>query len=118
MSLFKLKFDITYADGTAAQATTRPASDVSFERHFGITVASLFSDVPTELGAGGDLSAADKSVAMNWIGTAFKTEHTSFLAWHASRDNRTFDEWLDTVEEIEWGFAGVVDPTRPTVSAL
>lgn len=111
--MFKLKFEITYADASKATATTRPGTDVAFERRFGCSVASLFGDLPRNL----DADDPDARLEMvKWFGSAFSSEHTSFLAWHASRDSRDFDAWLDSVEEITWEMAGAPVPTQPAAS--
>lgn len=119
MALFKLEFDITYADGSKKHASTRPSTDVAFERRFGVTVASMFASIPPELASdvAGPLDDARKSAAMRWISTAFTTEQTSFLAFHAARGGDDFDVWLDGVDEIDWNFAGRVDPTQATAPA-
>jgi hypothetical protein len=108
--LFKLTFNVTYSNGDTATVTTRPAADVAFERRFGHTVASLFKDAPLD-------DSVDEVAALRWIGEAFTTEQTAFLAYAAARVDVEFDAWLDTVKSIDWVFGAPVDPTRPTPSA-
>lgn len=117
--LFRLEFTVAYADGSTATVTTRPATDVAFERKFGRSLVSLFTDVPVR--AGSDAESDEQRRAMlRWFAEQLTAEHTYFLAWHASRDARDFDTWLDGVVSINWqidrdsGASQVtVDPTSP-----
>lgn len=112
--MFKLTFDVTYANGDRATVTTRPSTEVAFERKFGRTLPSLFMGAPFDKVKGDDV---DVAAFARWFGEAFRTEWTCYLAWHASRSTVDFDEWLDTVESVDWRFHEAVDPTRPVPSA-
>lgn len=68
----KIKFDITYNDGTKAEVTAHPRSFVVFEKMH----RKSLSDSPS-------------MSAMTW------------LAWHASGMPGTFDEWIETVDDVD-----------------
>lgn len=112
--LFKLTFDVVHVDGSKMTVTTRPATEVAFERRFGRTLASLFTSAPFDKAQGDDV---DVAAFAQWFGESFRSEWTYFLAHHASRTALDFDAWLDTVDAIEWRFAEQTDPTRPVPSA-
>jgi hypothetical protein len=111
--LFTLTFDVTFANGGRETVTTRPATDVAFERKFERTLASLFMSAPLPK----DGEQPDTAAFARWFGDTFRAEWTYFLAHHASRTPLPFDEWLDTVTSIGWKFGGAVDPTQPGPSA-
>jgi hypothetical protein len=75
----RINFQITYADGSAAEATASVADQVAFEQTF------------------------DRSIAR--LGDDFRLTDACWLAWHATkRTGKTsadFDAWLNTVENIE-----------------
>lgn len=123
--LFKITFDVRYVDGSAATVTTRPATEVAFERKFDRTLTSVFmADLPLEhaeaLRAAGPDAPLDRDAAAaftQWFATSLHTEWTYFLAWHASRTGEEFDAWLDRVDEIDWKVVAQPRPTSPVAPA-
>lgn len=111
--LFTLTFDVTYTNGGRDTVKTRPATDVAFERKFDRTLASLFMSAPFPK----DGEEPDTAAFGRWFGETFRTEWTYFLAHHAARTSLPFDEWIETVDAIEWRFGERVDPTQPGPSA-
>lgn len=109
-----MEFEVKYLNGQTSTVATRPATDIAFERHFGVSVASLFTSMP--IGMVVDNQVVDQAAAMRWYGD-MKSEHSCFLAWHSSRATSTFDEWIETVDAVDWKFAKQVDPTLPAPSA-
>lgn len=92
--MINLGMTVHYQDGRKQTVSARPVTQVAFERKFSRGFASAFSSMET--------------VQLEWV---------YFLAWHAARPGLEFDEWLDTVAEIDVGGADVVDPTGPVTSA-
>lgn len=93
----RINFQITYADGTAAEATASVADQVAFEQQHDRSIARLADD--------------------------FRLTDACWLAWHAlERTNKTslaFDAWLDTVDSVEIGQGKIVPleaTTTPTGS--
>lgn len=93
----RINFTITYADGTAAEATASVADQVAFEQ------------------------ATDRSIAR--LGDDFRLTDACWLAWHAlHRTNQTakdFESWLDSVDNVEIGQGKIVpleETTTPTGS--
>lgn len=93
----RINFQITYADGTAAEATASVADQVAFEQ------------------------ATDRSIAR--LADDFRLTDACWLAWHAlKRTGKTsleFDQWLDTVDNVEIGEGRIVPlegTTTPTGS--
>lgn len=93
----RIQFTITYADGTAAEATASVADQVAFEQ------------------------ATDRSIAR--LADDFRLTDACWLAWHAShRTGKTgldFNAWLDTVDNVEIGEGRIVpleETTTPTGS--
>ena len=82
----RINFQITYADGTAAEATASVADQVAFEQATERSIARLADD--------------------------FRLTDACWLAWHAlKRTGKTqlgFDEWLDTVDNVEIGEGRIV----------
>ena len=82
----RIEFTITYADGTAAEATASVADQVAFEQATERSIARLADD--------------------------FRLTDACWLAWHAlKRTGKTqlgFDEWLDTVDNVEIGEGRIV----------
>ena len=69
----KIKFKVTTADGNSDEVTVKPAAMVAFET------------------AGNSLSDESKPVTNLYM-----------LAWYAlGKPERTFEKWLDTVDEVE-----------------
>jgi len=77
----KIDFDITYNDGKKEHVTAHPRSFVTFEK---VHRKSL-SDSPS-------------MSAMTW------------LAWHAAGAHGTFDEWIETVDDIDGDKEGEAAP--------
>ena len=93
----RINFTITYADGTAAEATASVADQVAFEQAHDRSIARLADD--------------------------FRLTDACWLAWHSlHRTARTaddFDTWLDKVENVEFGQGKIVPleaTTTPTGS--
>ena len=91
----RIAFQITYADGTAAEATASVADQVAFEQATERSIARLADD--------------------------FRLTDACWLAWHAlKRTGKTqlgFDQWLDTVDNVEIGEGRIVPleaTTTPT----
>jgi hypothetical protein len=91
----RINFTITYADGTAAEATASVADQVAFEQAHDRSIARLADD--------------------------FRLTDACWLAWHSlKRTNRTpddFDAWLDNVDNVEFGQGKIVPlegTTTPT----
>jgi hypothetical protein len=89
----RINFTITYADGTAAEATASVADQVAFEQ------------------------ANDRSIAR--LADDFRLTDACWLAWHAlHRAGKTslgFDAWLDGVDNVEFGQANIV-PLEGTIT--
>ena len=93
----RIAFHITYADGTAAEATASVADQVAFVQTTERSIARLADD--------------------------FRLTDACWLAWHAlKRTSQTqlgFDQWLDTVDNVEIGEGRIVPleaTTTPTGS--
>ena len=93
----RIQFTITYADGTAAEATASVADQVAFEQAHDRSIARLADD--------------------------FRLTDACWLAWHSlHRTNKTaddFDTWLDRVDNVEFGQGKIVPleaTTTPTGS--
>ena len=91
----RITFTITYADGTAAEATASVADQVAFEQQHDRSIARLADD--------------------------FRLTDACWLAWHSlKRTNRTgeeFDTWLERVDNVEIGQGKIVPlegTTTPT----
>lgn len=94
----RINFEITFADGTAAEATASVADQVAFEREH------------------------DRSIAR--LGDDFRLTDACWLAWHAlARTGKTsadFDTWVNTVDAVEIGeskIAPLAGTTAPTGSS-
>ena len=93
----RIEFTITFADGTAAEATASVADQVAFEQ------------------------ANDRSIAR--LADDFRITDACWLAWHAQhRTGKTqlgFDQWLNGVDNVEFGQGKIVpleETTTPTGS--
>jgi len=91
----RITFTITYADGTAAEATASVADQVAFEQSTDRSIARLADD--------------------------FRLTDACWLAWHAlhrtGKTSQTFDAWLENVENVEIGEGKIVPlegTTTPT----
>ena len=67
----KINFDVTYKDGRKARVTAHPGSFVTYEKTHRASISESAS-----------------MTAITW------------LAWHASGCPITFDEWLETTDDI------------------
>lgn len=92
--MINLAMTVHYRDEREQQVVARPVTQVAFERKFSRGFASAFSDMET--------------VQLEWV---------YFLAWHAARPGIEFDEWLESVAEIDLGVAAEVVPFDPATSA-
>ena len=93
----RINFTITYADGTAAEATASVADQVAFEQQHDRSIARLADD--------------------------FRLTDACWLAWHSlqrtSKTTASFDAWLESVESLEFGQGKIVpleETTTPTGS--
>ena len=93
----RIEFTITYADGTAAEATASVADQVAFEQSTDRSIARLADD--------------------------FRLTDACWLAWHAlqrtSKTQLTFEQWLEGVDNVEVGQGRIVPlegTTTPTGS--
>jgi hypothetical protein len=93
----RIQFTITYADGTAAEATASVADQVAFEQAHDRSIARLADD--------------------------FRLTDACWLRWHSlmrtSKTSATFDAWLESVDNVEIGQGKIVPlegPTTPTGS--
>ena len=91
----RINFTITYADGTAAEATASVADQVAFELEHDRSIARLADD--------------------------FRLTDACWLAWHSlmrtSKTSATFDAWLESVDNVEIGQGKIVPlegTTTPT----
>ncbi len=91
----RIEFTITYADGSAAEATASVADQVAFEQTHDRSIARLADD--------------------------FRLTDACWLAWHSlKRTGKTaedFDTWLDRVDNVEFGQGRIVPlegTTTPT----
>ena len=75
----QINLQIKYTDGASKEISANAADIVAFETHFQISVARLEQNV--------------------------MLTHLLYLAWHAEKrakaTDKTFEEWLETVEGIE-----------------
>jgi hypothetical protein len=82
----RIEFTITYADGTAAEATASVADQVAFEQQHDRSIARLADD--------------------------FRLTDACWLAWHSlHRTGKTgldFDAWLESVDNVEIGQGRIV----------
>lgn len=91
----RIAFQITYADGTAAEATASVADQVAFEQDTDRSIARLADD--------------------------FRLTDACWLAWHAlKRTGKTqagFDAWLELVDNVEIGESKIV-PLEATTTPI
>lgn len=85
---------VVHTDGRKIPVTVRPVTQVAFERKFSCGFMDVFSDIKT-----------------------VKFEHLCFLAFHAERPGVDFDDWLETVETIDWDVEAATAPFSPAGSA-
>lgn len=89
----RINFLVTYADGTAAEATASVADQVAFEQETDRSIARLADD--------------------------FRLTDACWLAWHAMhRKGQTgldFNAWLDNVDNVEIG-QGKIVPLEATTT--
>ena len=91
----RIQFTITYADGTAAEATASVADQVAFEQAHDRSIARLADD--------------------------FRLTDACWLAWHSlmrtSKTSALFEAWLESVDNVEIGQGKIVPlegTTTPT----
>ena len=91
----RITFTITYADGTAAEATASVADQVAFEQAHDRSIARLADD--------------------------FRLTDACWLAWHSlqrtSKTSATFDAWLESVDNVEIGQGRIV-PLEETTTPI
>jgi hypothetical protein len=91
----RINFQITYADGTAAEATASVADQVAFEQAHDRSIARLADD--------------------------FRLTDACWLAWHSlqrtSKTSATFDAWLESVDNVEIGQGRIV-PLEETTTPI
>lgn len=108
-----MTFDVTYTDGRKVEVTSRPATSVAFENKFDRTIASLFADISvSEDATPEELLEATRA----FLGT-LRDDYVYFLAWHSSKSDKPYGEWLELVDEVGWKFTETADPTLPAASA-
>ena len=90
------KYRITLNDGTVIEAPGRKADAVKFERQFHMPISKLFSE------------------------DGIYTEHIMFLGWCAVKrsnsDTPGFDDWIETVKDVDIVTGEEVPPTEPSSS--
>ena len=74
----KLLLKVEMDDGQVLEAPVRPRTQVAFERHF-----TKLEGKPVRL---------DEGVSM---------EHLYWLAWHSLKIGESFEQWLETVDEVK-----------------
>jgi hypothetical protein len=91
----RIAFQITYADGTAAEATASVADQVAFEQAHDRSIARLADD--------------------------FRLTDACWLAWHSlqrtSKTSASFDSWLESVDNVEIG-QGKIVPLEETTTPI
>jgi hypothetical protein len=91
----RIQFTITYADGTAAEATASVADQVAFEQAHDRSIARLADD--------------------------FRLTDACWLAWHSlkrtSKTQADFDAWLEGVDNVEIG-QGKIVPLEETTTPI
>lgn len=88
-----LKITVKYGNGGSSTVDVKPRSQIAFERKFDVGITAAFG-------------AAE----------GLRFEHIYFLAWHASKSSADFDDWLDTVDGIDFEVGANADPTPPVPS--
>lgn len=89
----RIKYAVTYTDGSRIEAFQTVAAEVAFERRFDVSVTDLMLKTRAE-----------------WI---------YYIAWKSSKSGDEFDAWLDRVDtidvadETDEGEADPLDPTPP-----
>jgi hypothetical protein len=111
--MMRLQFSVTYLDGRKVTVTSRPATEVAFERRFERTVGSLFVDLSFQ----SDASEEQKAHILRTFMSSMRSDYLYFLAWHSSKSEKEYDEWLEMVDSIEWDVADAADPTSPAAPA-
>jgi hypothetical protein len=105
--MIKYKLSVTYENGEKVDVTAGPRTQVAFEREHKVPL----SDVITF-----DSDGVDDDGKPNVTAVHFMSSHMYWLAWHASKSPLGFDDWLDTVDEIEMD-VDAADPTPPAPQA-
>ncbi len=90
------KYRITLNDGTIFEAEGRKADAVKFERQFKMPISRLFNE------------------------EGIYTEHIMFLGWCAAQrskpDTPAFDDWIETIQDVDIVTGEEVPPTEPNSS--
>jgi hypothetical protein len=107
--MMRLAFKVKYVDGQQVTVTSRPATEVAFERRYDRTIGSLFADFDPAKFEDESQRNAEAGKFMAGI----HSEYMYFLAWHAARSEKTYDEWLELIDEVDWEFADSPGPTPP-----
>ena len=78
--MISMKMDVLMTSGDKVPVIVTPKAQVEFERHYKLGIANAFGD-------------------------DMRMEYIYFLAWkamvHIGRTTKSFDDWLDDVEDIE-----------------
>ena len=85
-----LTFTLTFTDGTKSEVKTRLATEIAFERQFNVSYSEAFN-----------------------MG---RHEHFYFMAHHASKTAVDFDQWIETLDEIDLARNEQADPSQAAVS--
>ena len=88
--MLKIDMTVAYADGRTTEVKALPVSQVAFEREHHCSIIKI----------------ADEMML----------SHIYWLAWHASRTTVAFDEWLVTVDAIDFN-VDTPGPTQPAPPA-
>ena len=90
------KYRITLNDGTVIEAAGRKADAVKFERQFQMPISKLFNE------------------------DGIYTEHIMYLGWCAAKrsnpETAAFDDWIETVKDVDIVTGEEVPPTEPSSS--
>ena len=85
-----LTFNVTDKDGNTSTVRTRLATEIAFERKFDLSYGEAFNKK--------------------------RHEHFYFMAWHATKTDVEFDDWVETVTAIEVEDTDTPDPSQAAVS--
>lgn len=88
--MLKITMTVAYNDGRDQELKVGPVTQVAFEREHNCGIAT--------------------------IATEMRMSHIYWLAWHATRPGVGFDQWLETVEAIDFDVS-TADPTQPAPPA-
>jgi hypothetical protein len=71
----RVKYVVSFYDGTSAEAIQGPAAEVAFEREFSTSVVE--------------------------IALQRRAEWLYFMAWKSTKSNQPFDEWIERVSSVD-----------------